>query len=372
MTHRREAEFDVEVVDTVERIDRKWLDALADDFCYTYGWFKTVEALETHFQMEPRYIVVYKKGRMVAFVPAFLVQDFPYFSVGNKGFLIRLLVNLGERAGFHLNHGRTLVCDPPDCLHSRVLMKEDCDPKTVLNLVSAKIDEICKEERIPMSCFTAVSEFEGTLRNSLEDLGYFDTSVMNSFYLDILWSSFDEYVESLEYGARKDVRREIRKFNDSGVIIEEEYAFERHAATLSSLWLNTYSRHRKDRASPVDASYFTALGKYAKDDTRVYFARKKGEITGFCLCLRNRDTLDVDIAGFDYDSLTKTDFTYFNICYYVPIRWAIEHGIRRAYYRFGTDEVKLRRGCKIERLFTLIKFHNRLLRSPVRFYLRVR
>jgi hypothetical protein len=359
-----------EIVDSVERIDREWLDSVANDFCYTYGWFKIVEALRTRFEMEPRYLTVHEENRIVAFTPVFLTPDFPYFSVENRNSLIKTMVNLGNHMGFHLNHGRTLVCDPPNCLHSRIMQEENRETKDVFNLISAKIDEVCREERIPVSCFNAVPEFDELLADKLQDFGYFRASTRNHLYLDIPWSSFDEYLNSLEHKVSRNVKREIKKCEEAGILIEEEKNFENDAVTLSNLSANTFSKYNKDRESPVDSSYFTALSKYAKDDARVFVAKKNERIIGFSLCFRKKDIIDVSMVGFDYDSLTKTDFAYFNVTYYVPVKWAIDKGIRRAYYRFGTEEAKLKRGCKIEKLHTFLKLHNRLLRPLVTPYVR--
>jgi len=79
---------------------------------------------------------------------------------------------------------------------------------------------------------------------------------------------------------------------------------------------------------------------------------------GFSLCLRQGDILDVWMTGFNYDVQSITDFTYFNLCYYAPIRWAIEQGVKKIYYPRGIEKVKLDRGCKPEETFSFVKCHD--------------
>jgi predicted N-acyltransferase len=88
--------------------------------------------------------------------------------------------------------------------------------------------------------------------------------------------------------------------------------------------------------------------------------------------------MDVFMAGFDYSFQTKTDFTYFNLCYYAPIQMAIKEGIQKIYYRRKAEKVKLARGCEPEKTFSFVKCHNNLLRTiiniaartPIYFYLK--
>jgi len=89
--------------------------------------------------------------------------------------------------------------------------------------------------------------------------------------------------------------------------------------------------------------------------------KKNNEIVGFSLAIRHNEVLDSWIVGFDYGALTKTDFAYFNLCYYLPVQWAINEGIRKIYYRYKTENVKIKRGCKPEKNFAFVKCNNKIL-----------
>jgi len=79
----------------------------------------------------------------------------------------------------------------------------------------------------------------------------------------------------------------------------------------------------------------------------------------------HKDVIDVAMCGFDYDLLTKTDFTYFNAVYYAPLQLAIEKGIRKMYYRFKAEKVKIDRGCKPEKTYSFVKCHNDFMRAVI-------
>jgi predicted N-acyltransferase len=131
-------------------------------------------------------------------------------------------------------------------------------------------------------------------------------------------------------------------------------------------------KHNRRETRVYQPLFFENLSDYAKGNAKVYIAKKKGDIVGFLLCLRKGKTLDIFHAGFDYELQGKSDFTYFNLCYYSPIRWAIQEGIRKIYYRRKAERVKIRRGCKPERIYSFVKCHNSIVNSQIGNYVNIR
>jgi predicted N-acyltransferase len=93
---------------------------------------------------------------------------------------------------------------------------------------------------------------------------------------------------------------------------------------------------------------------------------------GFSLSLQHKDILEVCVCGFDYDAQTNTDFTYFNLAYYGSIGLAIEEGIRRIHFQIASDAVKIERRCKLEKTYSFVKCHNKLLGALAALYIKTR
>ena len=229
-----------------------------------------------------------------------------------------------------------------------------------MRLLSEKIEEICKKQKFMFSSFLFVSEFDKLLTENLQKLGYLQFPGTTTLYLDIEWSTFEDYLKSLKHKTRMNIRREIKKCAENGVSIEER-DFEGLSAKLPPLLTNLFWKYDKNANNLFDQSFFCKLEDYARDTAKVFLAEKNDEVVGFSMSLRQRDVLDIFMCGFDYEAQTKTDFTYFNLCYYAPIRWAIEEGIKKIYYRRKAEKVKLNRGCKPERTFSFVKCHNRFV-----------
>ena len=358
----------VKVFRSVDEIGKDTIDSIADDPFFTFGWFRTLETQQT-YKVSPIYLAVYNESNVLGVVPLFIELMEP-----NPKDLFSKFLNLGHRIGFYQN--RMLNCYSPGCFRSKVLLSHDQEEKIVLDIVSKKIDAICKKQKILISNFSFVSEFDRLLFENMQSYGYRKRSGITTLYIDVQWSSFEDYLKSLKPKTREHVRREIRKCKENGVTIEEA-ELDDLATKLSELYTNLSLKYDK-HAESYDPYFFNMLNKYAKEKTKLFIAKKNGEVIGFSLSLRHRDILDVMIVGFNYAMRTNTDFSYFNLCFYAPINYAIESGVKKIYYRFLMEKIKLDRGCKQEKTYGFVKYHNKLLRvligyavkNPILVYLR--
>ena len=345
---------EVRVFHTVDDV-RESIDQISDDSFFTYGWFKTLES----FGMlpEPLYLTASYEGSTIAIAPCFIDKINDFFSWGPNilPFLHRLL-NVSQRLSLYKNN--VLLCYSPACCRTKILFDNNYKDKNVLNLLSKKIDNICKEQRVLFSSFLFVSELDELLMENLENLNYTKFPNIVTFYLDVNWSSFEEYLNSLKPGMRKKIKREIKKCSDNGVTIEEEPITENIADKLSELEAIVSSKYDPTSNNKLPNSFFMTLQKYAKDKTRLFVARKNDAVIGFSLLLQHKEVIDIYMYGSDYAAQTNTFFTYFNLAYYTPIQLAIDEKIKKIYFRYLNEKVRLDRGCRPEQTYSFIKCHN--------------
>jgi predicted N-acyltransferase len=362
--------IDARVFKTVDSIGREAIDSLVDDGFFTYGWFKTLEKSKL-FNLNPYHVAAFDKGNLVAFAPCFHDVADQYFHYGpNVVPYMRKVLSVRHR--LHLGQDHVLLCYSPSCYRTKIFGGNGINEGLLIRNLSDKIDAICKKEKILFSSFLFVSEFDKHLLMRLENLGYHKFFWQPTLYLDITWGNFEDYLKSLEHDIRNRIRREIRSCEESGVTIEEMIEFKDISTTLSDLSSNNLTKHNRRETRVYQPLFFENLSDYAKGNAKVYIAKKKGDIVGFSLCLRKGKTLDVFHAGFDYELQGKSDFTYFNLCYYSPIRWAIQEGIQKIYYRMKAERVKIRRGCKPERIYSFVKCHNSIVNSQIGNYVNIR
>jgi predicted N-acyltransferase len=360
-------EYELHVHNSIDELSADQIDSISDDPFFTYGWFKTLER-QKDFKVSPFYIAVSTQGKLVAFTPCFIDLFDQYFSYGPYvvPFMKRLLTT-GNKLGLWQKH--ILLCYSPFCFRSKVLIDEDFKNPIIFGLIFQKINEICRKERILFSSFLFVSEFDILLAETLQYCGYSKFPWFNTLYLDIPWSSFEAYLASCGYEIRKDIRREIKKFNHSGLDVESDSNTDGLSERLSVLYANLFQKYNRG-PSPYGSSFLRNLSKFAGDKIQLFTAKKDNLVVAFCLLLRHKETLDAFMFGCDYNSRTKTDFAYFNLTYYEPIKWAIKKGIKRIFFRLAAENVKLRIGCKTERNYCFVKCHNNLLMPFTTAYVR--
>lgn len=355
-TRRPISGFNVRVSNKIEDIGKDPLDSISNDPFFTYGWFKTLEVSKpskSHFL----YLTVFYENSLVGFLPCSLDLASEYFvNRPYLPFMKRIL-----RVGNSLNICRdfVLMCYSPFCWRSKILFKDNSDRELIVELLSRKIEDICRKEKILFSSFEYISERDDFLISNLQNHGYLKFPWRgNTLYLPIDWLTFKDYLSSLTQNGRKAVRRDIKKCVENGVELFEAPDFEKLSEKLSSFYSNLFNKYNKGQKSPYTPYFFEVLSKYSKEKVKVFVARKEGKLVGFSLLMRHRQIVDAFLTGYDYSSQTPTDYTYFNLVFYEPIKWAIKTQAERINYRIGAEEAKLRRGCKEERVFSLVKCHN--------------
>lgn len=279
---------------------------------------------------------------------------------------MKTILNLSSK--IHLGKNHFLLCFSPCCYRTKILLAEQTSQSQVIKKLTKQIDSFCKQEKILFSSFMFVSDLDKCLLNHLENFGYHKSPWRPTMYLDVQWRSFEEYLNSLKSDIRRKVIREIRCSNENGVTIEKITNLKQLSSALSDLSLNLLSKYKKKKRV-FKPTFYENLSNYAKENVVAFIAKKQGNIIGFTLCLRKGKTLDAFQCGFNYDLQKKTDFAYFNLAYYTPIKWAIQENIEKIYYRYEAEKVKYKRGCKPEMQYTLVKCQNRLLNSQIKNYL---
>jgi predicted N-acyltransferase len=353
--------LEARVCKSVDEIGKEAIDRLVNDGFFTYGWLKTLEASKPPIKLDPFYVAVHKNNELVGFAPCFRDIADQYFQYGPIVIpFMRKILTLNDR--LHLGQSHVLLCYSPWCFRTKIFAKGE--KRDILKNISKVIDQICKEERISFSSFLFVSEFDQGLMVGLEKLGYHPFFWKNTLYLNINWKSFEDYLSSLKESYRRQIRREIKSCSENGITIQIITRFKELSSLFSDLSYEQTTKYNK-WAHRLEPLLYESLYDYAHDNTVVFAATRNNKIIGFTLFIRKDSSIDAFIAGFDYSSQKKSDFTYFNLAYYAPIKWAIEQGVEKIYYRWGSEDAKYKRGCRAEKIFSFVKCQNMLINYQI-------
>jgi predicted N-acyltransferase len=320
--------------------------------------------------MSPIYIAVFQNEKIVAIAPCYIDSTGQFFQYGPKFTpYFQRIASLCQNLKLFSN--LSLLFYSPFCFRSKLLLEKNVNEKHILNLIVKKLDEICKEKKFLFTTFLFVSEFDKLLMDNLQNYGYMKFPTITTYYLESKWSSFEQYLKSFKTKTQNEIKRQIRKFEDTQIVITQK-DFGAFAEKFSELSANLASKYCRTKQDSVLTSLFVMLNKYTQDKIKFFIAKKNNNIVGFSMFLRHNDVLDAWIVGFDYQFLTKTDFTYFNLCYYLPTQWAINEGIRKIYYRWKAEDIKMKRGCIPEKNFLFVKCNSWLFSILINSALRNR
>ena len=319
--------------------------------------------------MEPCHQLLKQKEEPVGFLPGFIQHDSICGTLGSRLF--------GRLYNFPFLHGtgstKAFVCDSPWGYYSGI----ECgtNPAPAINAAFiAHIDRIVKDRNLMLSGFTYVPESAYALRNELEANDYRPFPNLPTTFLELQYSSFDEYVAQL---STTKMRSNIRSERKRGKALTHEW-FEGDSLDvrfsgqplhniLFDLYNQTYRKHNFYK-TPLKQSFLPELWKMDNQNLRLCITRLKGKIIAFGLLRVLGDTAHALMMGLDYDSGSNIP-VYFNTAYYETIIRGISEGWKKIFFRPGVYKAKLMRGLNLENLYLYVKAHSRTTRKLLDIYI---
>lgn len=181
--------------------------------------------------------------------------------------------------------------------------------------------------------------------------------------IDTGGADLDTVLAGLPGATRRKIGREIRRFEEAGWRTGEERMTDcltESAALLS----RTEQKYGHEMAPEYIEEFFALTAKFTDDLSVVFTCRDEaGELLGYTMAFRWRDTLYGRVVGFDYPRL-RGSFEYFNLTFYRPISYLHRHGMRRLHLGVLASEAKIRRGAVVRPLWAAALFGTDPAPSP--------
>ena len=154
------------------------------------------------------------------------------------------------------------------------------------------------------------------------------------------WTSFDDYLADLRTASRKQVRKERERARGHGLALSMEAASSLSQTDLQAVYrLYRQTVWEKGAQAYLTAPFFEALAGPLGQLSHLALARRDGAICAMALFFHRGSSL----FGRYWGALEQWDALHFELCYYLPMQWAIERGIDR--FEAGAQgEHKLKRG----------------------------
>jgi hypothetical protein len=238
----------------------------------------------------------------------------------------------------------------------RFLFAPGEDEESLTAVMLKQIGELAEEYGIPTVQYNFV---EPSWRRAVENLGYVAWEHQSYLWENEGFESFDDYLAVFNKNQRKNIRKERRSLGEQGLRIAALTGSDIPDSHFEYMW--RFYENTNDQFGPWAAKYLNReffLGLAPRYRHRLLFvAAYEGTDTdpvALSFLIHKNDHLIGRYWGAErtYNNL------HFNACYYAPIEWAIEHGVR--YFDPGAGSPhKIRRGFRAVSNHSLHRFVDR-------------
>ncbi|MFM7575020.1 MAG: GNAT family N-acetyltransferase [Snowella sp.] len=248
----------------------------------------------------------------------------------------------------------------------RFLIAAGEDEFTLTEMIVAQIDHFCDRNGLSGCNFLFV---DPQWRKTMENYGF--TSWLHHSYIwqNQGFSGFDDYLKMFNANQRRNIKRERKSVEQAGLTIKT-LAGEEIPHHLFPLIYRFYS-------STCDKFYWGSKyltrqffeNLYPNYQHRVVLVAAFSENNpdhpvGLSFCLRK----DENLYGRYWGSLQEFDCLHFEACYYQPINWAIQQGIKLFDPGAGGQH-KRRRGFPATPNYSLHRFYNQRMSQILLHYI---
>jgi predicted N-acyltransferase len=356
----------IEQLTSILHVDREEWDAMAgDEVFWRHGWVAASEESST-LRNRLRYFVA-RDGAGIRAAAVCHVQEPGETSIGIDRILFGRFAPLAR--ALRLDVSPVLVCGARVGLASHVRVRADVPQQERLRAIDSMIQAMHEAAHAGRRtlCFRNVREGETALEGSLRDRGFVRAAEMPGNGMDVVWSTFAEYVRDLKKAhpaTAKGISHEINRSRSRNIVFRR---LEHPGALEPRLHQLLCDHHRRLNGGefPFAASFLRNLCERLGNGVVLFAALRDDLPIGVVIGFRAADTLFLPFVGIDHER-RKDSFAYFNIAYNEPIRYAIETKIRSIYCGKLLYHVKLRRGFRVMPLYMYLRPHNPLHRALIR------
>lgn len=208
---------------------------------------------------------------------------------------------------------------------SRLLAESDAARRALL----AALLDICQSNHIPSLHILFASPHD---LQACEKAGLLQRDQVQFHWQNQGWRDFDDFLASLTQEKRKKIRQERRKVADARVTfraVRGPDMTEGDWALLLRCYQQTYWEH--GNPPYLTPAFFESMRTDMATNWLLFVAEHEAQPIGISLIGLHLDALgQPEVAyGRYWGALARVDCLHFEACYYQPIEWCIQHGLKR-------------------------------------------
>jgi predicted N-acyltransferase len=205
---------------------------------------------------------------------------------------------------------------------------------------------------------------EPSWKNLLKELGRHDWAHQSFIWKNLNFRSFDDYLALFKTNQRRNIRRERKSMEKQGLFLkihEGDNIPEHLFSSMFDFYVRTNDKFGPWGCKYLNKDFFDGLHEFFRNRillSAAYLKPNTENPVGMSLLVVKNETL----YGRYWGSYQKYDSLHFNVCYYYPIQWAIENGIREFNPGAGGGH-KVRRGFISTPSYSILNFYDPKLQN---------
>jgi hypothetical protein len=306
---------------------------------FEWEWLRLLEesgsAVETNGWL-PHHLTIWRAGRLVAAAPLYIkshsagefVFDHVWVDVARR-LEIQYFPKLVGMSPFSPTIGYRFLIDPRE------------DEIALSGVMLKAIDSLCRRYGLSGCSFNYVDPEWAKI---LTSHGFLSWTHQSFAWRNRDFNSFDDYLSIFKSGQRRNIKRERNAMDRQGirlVALTGEQITPELFKRMYALYTDTNAQFGPWGCHYLTPSFFEGLHSRYRHRILLINALREGSPTPIAMSflLYKGDRL----YGRYWGATTEADALHFNACYYAPIEWAIQNGIRHFDPGIGGHH-KIRRG----------------------------
>lgn len=239
----------------------------------------------------------------------------------------------------------------------RFLIAPDHDEDQITRLMISAIDRLCAHNRISGCSFLFV---DPVWQDRIEKQGFISWRHQSYVWKNQDFKSFDDYLGVFNTNQRRNIKRERKTLQQLGIKIKPVTG-DQIPRDFFPLMYDYYAR-TNNQYGPwgckfLTGEFFEGLYEHYRHRLLLMAAFDDGHRNTLPLGMSFLLTKNDQLYGRYWGSSKRINHLHFNACYYGPIEWAIENGVRRFDPGAGSPH-KVRRGFEAVANHSLHRFYD--------------
>ncbi len=354
---------------SISEIPKESWEILAKDESNPFYKWQWLEALETSGCIgnkqgwQPLHLVIWRHQFPIAIAPLYL----KYHSFGEFIF-DQAFVKLAEELGVNY-YPKLIGMSPLSPIEGyQFLYKTGEDKEELTSIIIEKIDEFAINNNI-LSCNFLYVDKNWSRLDQIQ--GFTKWVNQKSLWFGQEMNSFDDYLRNFNSNQRRNIKRERKSIKDSGIEVSPINGSQVNQDIMQTMH-DFYEQHCSKwgpwGSKYLSNSFFEKLASSEFKEQIVLFSAHRGNPQNpiaMSLCFKDKDML----WGRYWGSKEEIKSLHFEVCYYSPINWAIENGIKCFDPGAGGSH-KLRRGFIAQENLSLLRWYDPRINNIIKHWLK--